>query len=128
MNGRDPADRLLRGLESPSPPAELRAAVLEKAASVLLSAQAPDLWSRIWESRGARLAWSLTALALLVAHFAIPPRPGPDQVARPATPYDEELESVIDLPPIHPATVSFIAESAVPSSPVNEDDTHEERS
>ena len=69
---KDPAvERLLEGLEPPQPPPELRSKALTAARKRLAGEAVPDLWSRIWNHRGLRLAWAATILMLLAGHLAV---------------------------------------------------------
>jgi hypothetical protein len=67
---REPVvDRLFEGLEPPAPPQHLRARVLSAA-----RADKPgtvDLWTRIWNHRGLRLAWAAALVILLAGHVLI---------------------------------------------------------
>ena len=74
-----PDDRIdrespLLGLAPPAPPPELRKRVLATAASARL--EPPDLWARIWASRGLRLGWASAVLLLSAGHLALSLRPG----------------------------------------------------
>jgi hypothetical protein len=64
----------------------------------------PDLWSRLWESRAARLAWAAAVATLLLGHvvLSLPGRPPAPRPAAPlmlasATP-DPELAEAVTLP------------------------------
>lgn len=64
---RDPeVERLLQGLQPQRLPSDLRSRVVPAARARMADEVVPDLWSRIWNHRGFRLAWG-TALILLVA-------------------------------------------------------------
>ena len=66
---RDPiVERLVEGLEPPQPPPELRAKTLAAARSRMDAETAPDLWSKIWNHRGIRLAWAASVVVLLTGH------------------------------------------------------------
>ena len=58
-------ERLLPGLEPPPPPAALRVRAVAAARERMAAAQAPDLWWRIWNNRGIRLAWAAAVVLLL---------------------------------------------------------------
>lgn len=105
MTPLDPLCRLLDSVEPPAPPAGLEARSLAAACTALArAARRPDLWTRLWESRPARLAWAATLAALVLGHVALSrPRPGVD--AQPALPAflagsirDAELAEVATLP------------------------------
>lgn len=74
-NERDPAvDRLMRGLEPPQPPADLRSKALAVARRSMVDQPTTDIWATIWDSRGVRLAWVGAAALLLAGHlFLVPP-------------------------------------------------------
>ena len=66
---RDPiVDRLLQGLAPPQPPHELRSKALAAARERMAGEAVPDLWSRIWNHRGLRLAWAASVVVLLAGH------------------------------------------------------------
>ena len=67
---RDEKD-LFAGLEPPQPPAELRGRALEAAHGRMAAADHSDLWSRIWNSRGVRLAWAAAVVLLLAGHVLV---------------------------------------------------------
>jgi hypothetical protein len=57
------------GLKPPLPPPELRSKALAAAREQLTAEAVPDVWSRIWNSRGIRLAWAASVMVLLVGHI-----------------------------------------------------------
>lgn len=57
-------------LRPPAPPAELRSRTLE-AARAAVNTSGPDVWTRIWESAAARLAWAVSVAALVMGHLAL---------------------------------------------------------
>lgn len=61
------------GLTVPEPPQALREQVLGKAREALARDPVPDCWTRIWESRPARLAWSACVVGLIAANVAVGP-------------------------------------------------------
>lgn len=63
------------GLSVPGPPEALREAILGKAREALAREPVPDAWTRIWESRPARLAWATCVAGLVVANLIVAPRP-----------------------------------------------------
>lgn len=69
-------ERLLVGLEPPPPPAGLRALAVAAARERMAAPPAPDLWSRIWNNRGLRLAWAAVVVLLLAAHVLVSRDPG----------------------------------------------------
>jgi hypothetical protein len=68
-------DRLLLGMSPPTPPPELRKRVLAAAGSRAARLERPDLWARIWASRGLRLGWASAVLLLSAGHLALSLRP-----------------------------------------------------
>jgi len=73
---RDPfIDRLIEGLEPPQPPTDLRSRVLA-AARQHTETESPDLWIRIWNLSGVRLAWAGAAALLLAGHVFLVPSKG----------------------------------------------------
>lgn len=62
---------LLRGLDLPHPPRELRARVLDAARTRARVGPAADAWSRLWHSRSLRLAWVGSVVLLLAGHAAV---------------------------------------------------------
>jgi hypothetical protein len=69
---KDPdAERLFEGLEPAPPPAELRSRALEAARSRASMLPDQDLWSRLWNHRGLRLAWVASVVLLLAGHAAM---------------------------------------------------------
>jgi len=85
MTNEEPRDldRLLAGFEPPPPPSDLRALTLTVARESLADAPAPDLWSRIWDNRGLRLAWAAAVVLLLVGHVLVSSKLGPAVSTRP---------------------------------------------
>jgi hypothetical protein len=76
-DAEDPVvDRLLEGFAPPGPPPELRSRVLAAAREHIGTESQPDLWSRIWDHRGIRLAWAATVVLFLIAHILVGSRPG----------------------------------------------------
>lgn len=72
---REPlVERLFDGLEVPAPPPHLRARVLEAARAD--KTETVDVWTRIWNIRGLRLAWAASVLLLLAGHVLVVPRNG----------------------------------------------------
>lgn len=69
-------DRLLEGLEPPPPPADLRARTLRAAGERMTEAPPPDLWWKIWNNRGLRLAWVAAVVLLVAGHILLSPAPG----------------------------------------------------
>jgi hypothetical protein len=91
-------------LEVPRPPGALRARVLEAAGAALKRDPAPDLWTRLWDSRTARLAWVVSVAGLLVAHAYITPR---ETAPRETANFDEEeIKELARLPRIETAALA----------------------
>jgi hypothetical protein len=63
-------ERLMERLEPPQPPPDLRSKALAAARARMCAEPTPEIWSRIWNHRGLRLAW-VAAVVLLVAGHAI---------------------------------------------------------
>ncbi len=63
---------LLSGFEPPHAPPGLREAALREGRRGMLSPTSPDVWSRLWRSPAARLAWGAAVLLLVFAHARIP--------------------------------------------------------
>lgn len=72
---RDERD-LFAGLEPPPPPADLRVRALDAARGRMAEADQRDLWSRIWNSRGVRLAWAAAVVFLLAGHVLVSTKSG----------------------------------------------------
>jgi hypothetical protein len=71
MSDQD-VDRLLAGLVPASPPPGTRERALAAARAAEADvAEVDDLWTRLWRSRPARLAWATTVAALLLAHAVL---------------------------------------------------------
>ena len=106
-------------LELPRPPETLRARVLQAAGDALEREPAPDVWSRVWESRAARLAWAVSVAGLLVAHAYITPR---HVAPRETASFDEEeITELARLPRIEPAALAGVASE--PGAPEEEEDS-----
>jgi len=76
-NERDPAvDRLMQGLEPPAPPPDIRSRVLAAAHARMSVESIPDIWSRVWNHRGIRLAWAAAVVLLVVGHAMVVPGTG----------------------------------------------------
>jgi len=102
----DPVNRLLRGVEVPAAPPELRTLSLQRARVALARGRGSDSWRRVWENRRLRWAWAVAVAALVVANLALPGRRGQrepagrDVVDAASTAVDRELASVVALPRI----------------------------
>jgi len=100
-NERDPAvDRLMQGLEPPSPPPDLRSRTLAAARKSVTDETTTDFWSTIWNNRGVRLVWVGAAALLLAGHVFLVPANGvgsnrmdPDLVAESRV--DEHLVAML---------------------------------
>jgi len=96
----EPIHPRLSGLHPAAPPERLRAAAL--GAAERSWGRRPDVWARLRESRGARLAWAAAVAALAASHVLFF-RPSPVADAAPATlatlggPEMEEITSVLEL-------------------------------
>jgi hypothetical protein len=91
------------GLQVPQPPEDLREQVLIRARQALASAPRRDLWSRIWESRPARVAWGTSIAALVVGHLVVPlgdsvTATEPSERARAESAEHEGLADIVNLP------------------------------
>lgn len=107
MTERD-MDRLLAGLVPTPPPPETRERALAAAREVgALETEPEDAWSRLWQSRPARLAWGAAVAVLLLAHAVLSLR-GPAAAGAPASPAHlavhaeaaRELAAIAELPPL----------------------------
>ena len=91
---------LLKNIQTPEPPAELRQRVLAAAMENATRADAPASWlMRFSKSRGVRYAWSTTlAACLLFLFFWNPPLPGAQASASQSTvlPEEKELAETMD--------------------------------
>lgn len=68
-NKREPmVERLFEDFEPPQPPPGLRSKALDAARDRFAAEQSPDMWSRLWNHRGLRLAWAASVVLLLAAH------------------------------------------------------------
>jgi len=107
MNRKDEWNRLpFEELEVPRPPAALRERVLKAAGAALARDPAPDVWSRVWESRPARLAWAVSVAGLLVSHAYITPR---ESAPRETASFDkEEITELARLPRIDAAALASV--------------------
>ena len=65
---------LMDGLEPPQPPPELRARAL---AAAWNAKRTPDVWSRLWNHGGLRVAWAASVVLLLAGHVLIGSEKGP---------------------------------------------------
>lgn len=73
-------NRLLKEIQPPSPPAELRDRTLRSAIEALDRRSPVSRWTQIWQSRPLRFAWATSVAGLLLAHVLISttPPPSPD--------------------------------------------------
>lgn len=131
MTTPDPVRRLLDRVELPPPPAELEARSLAAARTAMARTPArTDLWTRMWESRAARLAWAAAVAGLVLGHVALslPNRPsaarsGPPMLLAGTAP-DAELAEATQLlrlrsgrlPQLDTATVDRPASPADPTA------------
>ena len=126
----DENEQLFSGLKVPEPPEELRHQVLSRAGQVLEGRPRRDPWTRIWESRPARLAWITSVLALTVWHVAVPvgdSGAGGDRATSTgrASEIQEDFAAITNLPrlsldatPITAASRTLEETEADPRSPV----------
>jgi hypothetical protein len=69
---KDPfVERLVGGLGPPQPPPELRSRVLAAARGQAPAEPEAEVWSKLWNHRGLRLAWAATVFVLLAGHVLI---------------------------------------------------------
>ncbi len=97
-------DTPLRGFEPPEPPPGLREAALQagrRGFAAVPAVRAPDVWTRLYRSRPARLAWAASVILLGALHLALPRRPqaGPPSTAS-APRLDPEVGAIARLPRI----------------------------
>jgi hypothetical protein len=98
---RDPiVDRLMEGLAPPQPPPELRSRALTAARERLAGEAVPDVWSRIWNHRGVRLAWAASLVLLLAGHVLatlspVGPISGVDPVLMAQNGVDEHMAGLL---------------------------------
>jgi len=96
------SDQLPDELAPPDVPVELRHRVLGAAREAMTRIGSPDIWTRIWGSRSAHLAWAASVAVLIFGHLLIGrtvPAGSPD----PALPLaaaagaDTELAELVDF-------------------------------
>ena len=100
-------DTPLSGFEPPEPPSGLREAALRAGREAFAAAPAPDLWSRLYRSPSARLAWAASIVLLAALHLALPGRPlaaPPSTVSAPRL--DPEVGAIARLPRINEQAAS----------------------
>jgi len=118
-------DNPLDGMAAPAAPAGLRATVLREARAAAHAKLAPDIWTRLWESRTARIAWALTLAGLVLANVGIslddPPR------ARSAL-YEPELAEIVDLPRLKLDVGARSLGRSEPAGDSDDSDENKERS
>lgn len=106
-------------LNVPGPPEALRERVMQAAGAALERDPAPDVWSRVWESRAARLAWAISVAGLLVAHAYVTPR---EAAPREIASFDEEeITELARLPRIDSAALASV--TLEPGAPEEEEDS-----
>lgn len=123
---RPPDDFPFSGLAPPDPPAELRGRVLALAREALAEPAAPDVWTRIWESRPLRIAWAVAAALLVLANVGVSVRrPSSAAVvsrsaARTGTEAEKqatrELSALVALPPIDETVQPLLGRAAEDAS------------
>lgn len=112
-------ERPFRDLRVPEPPDDLRRGVLGRARAALKRGQRPDLWTRLWESRRARLIWAASTFALVLCHLLVPaggagPAKEPSTSALAAREESEDLDAITDLPRISLEALPVIASTSAP--------------
>jgi hypothetical protein len=111
--GGRPFERL-QGLRPPDPPRGLRGRTIAAATAALAAEAEVDLWTRLWSSRGLRLAWAAAVSGLMVAHIAVTvrhrPAAGVDRMpaAVSASRLAGELAEIADLPRIDPIVLASV--------------------
>jgi hypothetical protein len=70
-------ERMMGSFEPPPPPAELRSKTLAAARERMSVEPAPDIWSRVWNHGGLRLAWAASVVLLLAGHVLVGTGSGP---------------------------------------------------
>jgi hypothetical protein len=102
----------LSKVRPPEPPERLRAAAL--GAAERHWGVRPDAWTRLWESRPARLAWAGAVLVLMASHGLISmSRPRPDVGVVPTTlahSGEVELDEIGDVRQIRIARFGWLTE------------------
>ncbi|HVN76642.1 MAG TPA: hypothetical protein VMT19_10025 [Thermoanaerobaculaceae bacterium] len=115
----DEIARLLAAPVEPDPPEALRERAL--AAARAAWERPTDRWQALWESRPLRVAWSVTAVLLLVANVVVrvTSKPASRVAIRPAAPRAArgagELQAIVTLPRIRAEYLGFGA--APPARP-----------
>lgn len=120
---RTPPPAPLAGLAPPAAPPELREKVLAAARAALLEPPpSPDAWSRLWESRVARLAWAAAVLLLLGGHALVSrshedrtPAPTSTALADATRSTDAEIAAIGRLPRLDLDARPLSAEPPLPT-------------
>jgi len=99
-------DTPLHGFEPPPAPPGLRDAALRAARERFAEAPAPDLWTRLYRSRSARLAWATSVLLLAAAHLTLPRLRGGQPPSVTAPRLDPEVGTIARLPLIDERTLA----------------------
>jgi hypothetical protein len=90
------------GFRPPDLPLDLHAPVLRAARTAFARSGAPDAWSRIVNSRAARLVWAASVVLLAAVHFALPTRPTERSASTIAAPrLDPEVGAIARLPRVN---------------------------
>jgi hypothetical protein len=98
---RDREDKsLFDGLQPMQLPSDLRSRVVPAARARMTDEVVPDLWSRIWNHRGIRLAWASAVVLLLAGNAYVAQREGsvgnrPDRFANAENRPDEQLSNML---------------------------------
>lgn len=95
-------DPLFENLAPPDPSPELRQRTLAVAREALGRAESSDIWTRVWNSRSAHLAWAASIGVLVFGHLVVGDalRSGSASPALPlaaAAGANDELAEVVDL-------------------------------
>jgi hypothetical protein len=121
MTTTDPVRRLLDRVELPPPPADLEARSLAAARTAMARTPVrPDLWTRLWDSRPARLAWAAAVAGLVLGHvvLSLPDRPVAARLGPPlllaGAPPDHELAEATELPRLRSWSLPQLDTTSVP--------------
>lgn len=116
--GRSEDQPTLSDFGVPRPPEDLRERVLRAARA----ARPDDFWTRLWNSRAVRLAWTTSVLALVVAHGLVTvrdrrPSPGGTGSMASARRLDGEVAEITRLPRLRLDSGSRLGSSADGKAP-----------
>jgi hypothetical protein len=99
-------DTPLHGFHPPDPPPGLREAALRAARTRFVESSAPDVWTRLFRSRAARLAWATSVLLLAAAHLTFPRSRGQQLPSVTLPCLDPEVGTIARLPLIDERTLT----------------------